>query len=473
MKNKIGLFDATNIVIGSMIGSGIFIVPSIIANYLPNGWYIISLWIIAGIITIAGALTYSEISNKLPLQGGQYAYLKELYNNFIGFLFAWTLFFVIQSGTIAAVAIAFAKYIGTFFNSISENNYILNLGYFKLNTAQIIAIISIWILTYINIKGIKLGALFQNIFTVSKVLAIVILIILAFSYKEGTFNNLNSINTLSNINNSDNMLPFLAILPAIALSLSKVFFAYDAWYSVTYVSHEVEKPKINIPLSMVIGTLVVTLIYILTNLAYLYVLPINEMANVQDNRVAQEVAQRVLPTIGPALISLGIIISTLGCNNGLILSGPRVIAALANDKLFTPKLSEIHPKYETPYMALIFQAVWTTILILLGTYSQLLTYVTFASILFNTITVIGVFILRKKYKAVKNDSGKEDQEGKTFLYPLTPLIYIIFGILFLIYLVQADLKSTLAGIIIVLAGTPIYMYYQKIYKKNNALNDEK
>jgi APA family basic amino acid/polyamine antiporter len=454
MKNRINLFDAINIVVGSMIGSGIFLVPSIIANYLPNGWYMIALWIIAGLITIAGALTYAEIANKIPAQGGQYVYLKELYNSFIGFLFAWTLFFVIQSGTIAAVAIAFAKYLGTFLNFISENNYIINYGFFKLNTAQIIAIISIWILTYINIKGIKLGALFQNIFTVSKVLAIVILIILAFSYKEGSFNNLNSIN-IDKIN-----IDIMLLLPAIALSFSKIFFAYDAWYSVTYVSQEVEKPQINIPLSMVIGTLIVTFIYVLTNLAYIYVIPINEMWKIPDNRIAQEVASKVLPNIGPALIAIGIIISTLGCNNGLILSGPRVIAVLAQDKLFNPYLSKIHDTYQTPYIALIFQAIWTTILIVLGTYSQLLTYVTFASISFNVLTVIGVFILRKKYKY-------EKQDYKTFLYPITPVVYIIFGILFIAYLIKGDLKSTLAGLFIILIGTPIYLYYKNKNIKNS------
>ncbi|MCX7870738.1 MAG: amino acid permease [bacterium] len=447
MKNKINLFDATNIVVGSMIGSGIFLVPSIIANYLPNGWYMIALWITGGLITITGALTYAEIANKIPEQGGQYTYLKKLYNSFIGFLFAWTLFFVIQSGTIAAVAIAFAKYLGTFFNFISENNYVINTNFFKLSTAQIIAIISIWILTYINIKGIKLGALFQNIFTISKVLAIIILVILAFSYKEGTFNNLNSINP-KYANES-----LAILLPLIALSLSKIFFAYDAWYSVTYISHEVQNPKVNIPLSMVLGTLIVTFIYVITNLAYLYVIPISEMGNIVDNRVAQEVAARVLPNIGPILIALGIIISTLGCNNGLILSGPRVIATLAHDKLFNPKLAKLHQTYETPYTALIFQGLWTTILIIIGTYNQLLTYVTFASILFNVLTVISVFILRKKYTYKASDY-------KTFLYPITPLIYIIFGVLFLVYLIQADLKSTLAGLIIVLSGTPVYIYYK-------------
>lgn len=451
MKNKINLFDATNIVVGSMIGSGIFLVPSIIANYLPNGWYMIGLWILGGLITIAGAFTYAEISNKIAKQGGQYVYLKELYNSFIGFLFAWTLFFVIQSGTIAAVAIAFAKYLGTFFNFISENNYIINTNFFKLNSAQIIAIISIWILTYINIKGIKLGAILQNIFTISKVLAIIILIILAFSYKEGTFNNLNSIN----INYTNESI----LLPLIALSLSKIFFAYDAWYSVTYVSKEVEKPEINIPLSMVIGTLIVTIIYVLTNLAYIYVLPIDKMGNIPDNRIAQEVASKVLPNIGPIIISIGIIISTLGCNNGLVLSGPRVIAALAQDKLFNKNIAKIHNVYETPYIALIFQAIWVSILIILGTYSQLLTYVTFASILFNVLTVIGVFILRKKYK-------NENTGYKTFLYPITPIFYILFGILFLIYLIQGDFKSTLAGLLIVLTGTPFYIYYKKYYKNN-------
>ncbi|MGC8814622.1 MAG: APC family permease [bacterium] len=453
MKNKINLFDATNIVVGSIIGSGIFLVPSIIANYLPNGWYMIGLWILGGLITIAGALTYAEISNKIPEQGGQYVYLRELYNSFIGFLFAWTLFFVIQSGTIAAVAIAFTKYLGTFFNFISENNYIINTNFFKLNSAQVIAIISIWILTYINIRGIKLGALFQNVFTISKVLAIIILIILAFSYKNGTFNNLNSVN----INYSNESI--LTLLPLIALSLSKIFFAYDAWYSVTYVSKEVEKPQINIPLSMVIGTLIVTIIYVLTNVAYIYVLPINEMANILDNKIAQEVAYKVLPNIGPIIISVGIIISTLGCNNGLILSGPRVIAVLANDKLFNQNFSKIHNTYETPYIAIIFQAIWVSILIILGTYSQLLTYVTFASILFNILTVIGVFILRKRYKYEKTDY-------KTILYPFTPIFYVLFGILFLIYLIQGDIKSTLAGLIIVLSGTPFYFYYNKNYKNN-------
>lgn len=450
MKNqkKIELLDCIFIVVGSMIGSGIFIIPSLIAVKIPNPIIVILIWILAGIITILGAINYSELASMFPGKGGQYLYLKETYGKLIGFLFVWSSFFIIQAGTIAAVAIAMAKYIGTFFPIISEQNTIINFG-ININTAQIIAILSIIALTIINIIGLKWGTIVQNIFTISKVLVILILVLFSFLSPIGSFNN---IFTSKNIPFSDINL----ILMVFAWSLSKVFFAYDAWYYVTYISHEIKKPNKNIPLAMVIGTTITTLIYVTTTICYFYILGIDKVINSFDNKVAEETAKMIFPLFGVYFISLGIIISTFGCNNGLILTSSRLIYSLSSDKLFWEIFSKEHPKYGTPYISLIFQAIWISLLILSGNYNSLLTYVTFVSIGFNFLTVLAVIVLRIRYP-------NKERPFKTWFYPLTTVLYLIFTGMFLIYTLVSSPKETLIGIFIILSGLAIY----SIFSKNN------
>ncbi|MEN3015766.1 MAG: amino acid permease [bacterium] len=444
MRYKIGLLDSIFIVVGSMIGSGIFLVPSIVATKIPDGMTVTLIWIIAGIITTLGAINYAELASMFPQQGGQYAYLRETYGKSIGFLFVWTSFFVIQAGTIAAVAIATAKYLGTFLPLISEQNILLDLKIIKINTAQIVAILSIIILTYINILGLKAGTIVQNIFTISKVLVILVLLIAGFAYEKGSFVNLTSSKVeFDNIN---------LMLMVFAWSLSKVFFAYDAWYYLTYISHEIRNPHKTIPLAMVIGTAITTLIYVLTTACYFYVLGVSQVANSPDNKVAEQTAKILFPLFGVYFISMGIIISTVGCNNGLILTSSRLIYALAVDRLFFSIFSREHPIYQTPHTALIFQAIWISILILLGNYSSLLTYVTFASIGFNFLTVLAVMVLR-----IRNPN--QERPFKTWLYPFTTLAYLISTFLFLFYTLISNPIETLIGVGIMLSGLVAYKMF--------------
>ncbi|MFN3995033.1 MAG: APC family permease [bacterium] len=447
-KYKLNLLDAVLIVVGSMIGSGIFIVPSIVASKLPDSFSVFLIWIIAGIITILGAINYAELASLFPGTGGQYTYLKETYGKVVGFLFVWTSFFVIQAGTIAAVAIAMAKYIGTFFPFISEQNVLINFDFIKINSAQIAGIASVIVLTLINIFGLKLGSLVQNVFTFSKVGVIVILVIAAFLFGNGSLDKAfssHNVESLSNIN---------LILMVFAWSLSKVFFAYDAWYYLTYVSHEVKDSHKNVPLAMVIGTAITTLIYLTVTFSYFYCLGIEGVSKSFDNKVAEEVAKVIFPAFGVYFIAAGIIISTFGCNNGLILTSSRLIYALALDKLFPSYFAEYHPKYQTPHISLIFQGVWVSLLILLGNYSSLLTYVTFASIFFNFLTVLAVIILRSKLR-------ETERNFKAWLYPYSTLTYLISTLIFLIYTFLSSPKETFIGILIILTGFIWYFLFIK------------
>lgn len=443
----LGLVEASAIVIGSMIGSGIFIAPSLMAGYLESGWVIVLLWLVGGIFTICGALSYGELAASFPKAGGQYVYLREAYSSFWAFLYGWTLFLVIQTGFIAAVAVAFAKYLGVFIPWISENTIAFTIGSFQCNSAQIIGIASIILLTAINIFGLRSGALVQNLFTFLKVLAVLVLIICGFAFGGGNWSNLNF--TLA--------VPAavkMGLWAALAVALSKALFAYDAWNSVTFTAEETKDAHLNLPRSLFFGTLGVTLIYVVISIAYFHILPAAQAAHVADNRIAAAVAQIIFGAPGLWFISIAILISTFGCNNGLILSGARVYYAMAKDKLFIKSAGEVHPKYRVPVNALIYQCIWSSVLVLSGKYSDLLTYTAFASVLFNTMTVIGVFVLRVKMPQL-------ERPYKTFGFPLIPIIYILISLWFLFFIVQGDLRNTGLGLIFILAGIPAYLILRK------------
>lgn len=454
----LGLLEATTIVIGSMIGSGIFLAPSIMAQYIQTPGLIILLWIIGGIITICGALSYGELAASMPKAGGQYVFLREAYNPLMAFLYGWTVFLVIQTGFIAAVGVAFAKYLGIFIPSISENVILFQLAGFQLNSAQAVGILSIAVLTCINCFGLKGGAFIQNLFTFLKVLAVLVLIGLSFLSIKGNIANFQPL--IQPILGQEGIK--MGLFAALAVAMSKALFAYDAWNSVTFTAEETKNPQKNLPLSLLFGTLLVTLIYTTLTMAYFYIVPVPDAALIPDNRIAATVANILFGNAGLFFIAGAILISTFGCNNGLILSGPRVYYAMAKDGVFFKKVSEIHPKFHTPVNSLIYQGIWASILALTGTYSDLLTYVTFASLLFNVLTVIAVFVLRKK-------QPKLTRPYKTWGYPLTPVIYILLSVFFLIYIVQGDPKNSGLGIIIILTGLPIY-YFWKNSKKKAASN---
>jgi APA family basic amino acid/polyamine antiporter len=455
------LFSATAIVVGSMIGSGIFIAPSIMAGYVQSAGVVTLLWVVGGIFTLFGALSYGELAASIPKSGGQYVFLKEAYSPLWGFLYGWTLFLVIQTGFIAAVAVAFAKYLGVFIPGLSENVILFKIPLgahaFTFNSAQAVGIVSIIVLVIINCFGIKLGAAVQNIFTFLKVIAIVLLVLLGFAIGKGSFSHF--VPLLKPV------LPAtlnISLFAALAVALSKALFAYDAWNSVTFTAEEVKNPHRNLPLSLGLGTILVTLLYTSATAVYFYLVPAGQAASVPDNRIAAVAAQVIFGGIGLYFISAAILVSTFGCNNGLILSGPRVYYAMAKDRIFFKGLAAIHPKYKTPVNAIVFQGAWACILTLTGTFSDLLTYSAFASVLFNVMTVIGIYILRKKQPELP-------RPYKAFGYPVVPAIYILIAVAFVIFILQGDLLNSLKGLVLIVIGIPVYFWFQSRKRKSERI----
>lgn len=446
LKRGLNLFDATMLVVGSMIGSGIFIAPSLIAGYVQTPGLIILIWVVGGLLTVFGSLSYAELAAAMPRTGGQYVFLREAYSPMWGFLYGWTLFLVIQTGFIAAVAVAFAKYLGVFIPSLSESNIIFSFQSFTINSAQIVAIVSIVLLSVINIFGVKLGAAVQNVFTVSKVVALALLISVSFIVGNGSLSNFTPVLTP--------IIPEaigLSLFAAIAVAMSKALFAYDAWNSVTFTAEEIKRPEKNLPRALVLGTVATAVIYTLTTMAYLYIVPVQQMATVADNRIAAEVAQIVFGPAGLVFITGAILISTFGCNNGLILAGPRVYYAMAKDELFFEKVKTVHTKFKTPSVSLVYQCIWACLLTLTGTYSDLLTYTAFASLLFGVLTIVGLFVLRKKLPSL-------NRPYKTWGYPVVPALYVLVAIFFIIYIFIGDIRNSGLGLAIIFAGIPVYFY---------------
>jgi len=473
-RQSLGLFSAITIVVGSMIGSGIFIVSADIARTVGSPFYLLLTWAITGVITIIAALSYGELAAMMPKAGGQYVYLKEAYNPLIGFLYGWTLFLVIQTGTIAAVAVAFAKFTGVLLPFLNEKNILFTIPGFKISAAQLLAITSLIVLTFINYRGIKNGKILQVTFTITKTVALAGLIILGFvvasdfSYWSANFSNMWSATTTvidkdNNIINIHEISGF-AIFAAIGVAMVGSVFSSDAWNNVTFISGEIKNPKRNIPLSLFWGVLIVTVIYILANIAYLCLLPIQGSPEATDvvgrgiqfatsDRVGVAAANRIFGDSAAIIMAVLIMISTFGCNNGLILSGARVYYAMANDGLFFKQVSRMN-KYAVPGIALIFQCIWASILCLSGKYGDLLDYVVFAVMLFYILTIAGIFILRK----TRPDA---ERPYKAFGYPVLPALYIILALALCIDLLIYKPNYTWPGIIIVLIGIPAYFIMKR------------
>lgn len=454
----LGLFDSTMIVAGSMIGSGIFIGPSLMAGYMPVPQVLLLLWVVGGILTAFGAVAYGELAAMMPRAGGQYVYLRQAFGKLTGFLYGWTLFFVVQTGFIAAVAIAFAKYLGVLLPYFSETNTLLSIPvgsqYFNINTAQLAGVAVIALLTALNCFGVALGAWVQNIFTVSKVAAIAGLVLAVFLFGDGNFSNYSKPFSMGSFQPLRADALTLGFFAALAVAMSKALFAYDAWNSVTFAAGEIKNPWKTLPRALVLGTVIVTAVYCLANLCYLYITPIDEMANVPENRIAAFVANRVFGNLGEILITVAILISAFGCDNGLILAGPRVYYAMARDGLFLNSAGTLNEKYRTPVVSLIYQGLWASVLTLSGTYNALLTYTTFASLLFNALTVGAVFYFRKK-------SPEMERPYRCWGYPVVPLIYLAVSIFFVIFIVAGDPISSGTGLLLVLLGLPMYFYWNR------------
>lgn len=472
-KRGLGLLDSTMIVIGSMIGSGIFIVSADIGRIVGAPGYLLLVWIITGVMTLIAALSYGELAGMMPHVGGQYAYLREAYNPFIAFLYGWTLFLVIQTGTIAAVAVAFAKFTGVLIPWFSEQHILLSIGTFHMSAAQILAVASVALLTYLNMRGLQEGKIVQNIFTTVKIAALLGFVLLAL------FVGRNSSAITANISNFWNAawtqsingkilfitpLSSWMLLSAIGVAMVGSLFSADAWNNITFTAGEVSNPKRNIPLSLALGTGIVILIYLLANIGYLLVLPLTGSPQAADaagrgiqfamsDRVGTAAASVVFGESAAVIMAMMIMISTFGCNNGLILAGARVYYAMAIDGLFFKKAGVLNNK-SVPGAALIVQGVWTCILCLSGTYGDLLDYVVFAVLLFYILTVVGIFILRKK-------QPNAERPYKAFGYPVVPALYIFLASAISIDLLIFKPQYTWPGLGIVLLGIPVFFVWKK------------
>ncbi|MEO6721494.1 MAG: amino acid permease [Ferruginibacter sp.] len=465
-KPTLGLLDATMVVAGSMIGSGIFIVSAeMMRNTGSAGWLII-VWVITGFMTITAALSYGELSAMYPKAGGQYIYLQQAYNPLVGFLYGWSFFSVIQTATIAAVGVAFAKFTAYIIPQVSEETIIFDLGFITISPAQLLSIAVIVLLTFINTRGIKNGKLIQTSFTLTKLLSLFGLIIIGLFVANGSVWNANwqdawSLHKL-NVDGSFEDYTAIAAAGAVAASMVGSVFSSDSWNNVTFIAGEIKNPKRNIGLSLFLGTLLVTLIYISTNLVYTAVLPLHEIATASKERVGVAASEVIFGSAGTIIIAFMIMISTFGCNNGLILAGARVYYTMAKDGLFFRKAGTLN-KYAVPSYALWLQCIFACAWSLSGKYGDLLDMISFVVVCFYMLTIGGIFILRKKRPDI-------ERPYKAFGYPVLPIIYILMGLAFCVLLIIYKPKYTWPGLLITLAGIPVY-YFAVAGRKKNAGDD--
>jgi APA family basic amino acid/polyamine antiporter len=439
---KLTLTDCLMLIMGSMIGSGIFIVPAVMSRELQDPGLLLAAWGATAILTFLAALCYGELAALMPKAGGQYIYLKEAYNPMVGFLYGWTFFTVIQTGTIAAVAVAFAKFTGVFIPSISDQNILFEAGPLKFHTVQLLAIVAIWLLTLFNFRSVKNGALLQNVFTFTKIGAIVFLVLAGVWY---LFTH-DTQPVAYHFSNTYTGFDFWGIF---AVALVGSIFSADAWNNVTFTGGEIENPKRNLPLSLLLGTGSVLLLYFIINIIYLQILPFDAIQHAESDRVGTLLVKTIFGEAGLYLMALLIMISTFGCMNGLILSGGRVYYAMAKDNLFLPAAQKLN-KHHSPQFALLIQAVWTSLLTLSGSYSELLDYVVFAVLLFYIFTVGGVILLRIKWP-------NAERAYKVFAYPVLPVLYIAAASFICICLLIYKPEFSFRGLGIVLMGIPVFI----------------
>jgi basic amino acid/polyamine antiporter, APA family len=481
----LGLTSATMLVMGSMIGSGIFIVSAEISREVNSPALLIGAWLVTGFMTIVGALSYGELAAMMPRAGGQYVYLREALGPLWGFLYGWTLFLVIQTGTIAAVGVAFGKFLGVFFPSVSSSHWILHLWKVPpinigpmvlgnmdvgLSTQNLVAIFVVIVLSVVNIFGIRTGAMIQNVFTAAKVSALAGLVLL------GLFIGRNAHALAANFSGhfwqnaglgAQHEIAagvWVGTLTVLAVAQVGSLFSADAWNNVTFTAGEVKNPSRNLPLSLAMGTGVVILLYVLCNVIYLNVLPLDGSATgatilergikyATEDRVATAVMTQMLHA-GGGLMAVAIMISSFGCANGLILSGARVYYAMAKDGLFFRKVAKLHPTYKSPAVSLMVQMVWTCILCVSGSYGQLLDYIIFAVLVFYILTIVGLFVLRRTHP-------NADRPYRAVGYPVLPAIYIVMALFIDVVLLRYKPQYTWPGLIIVLLGIPVYYLWTR------------
>lgn len=451
-QRSLGLLDATMIVVGSMIGSGIFIVSADITRSVGSAGWLILVWIFTGILTLTAALSYGELSGMYPKAGGQYVYLKEAFNPLTGFLYGWSFFAVIQAGSIAAVGVAFSKFAAYIYPPLSDRNILVDLGFFQISAAQLTSILLIVVLTYINTLGVKEGKWIQTIFTMTKIIALAGLVI--FGFLLAARYDVSKVNWSTGFalghREGNSILPYIGMagLGAIAGSMVGSLFSSDSWNNVTFIAGEIKRPERNIGLSLFLGTLIVTAIYVATNLMYVSVLPLHEIANADNDRVGVTASLRIFGASGSTVMAVLLMISTFGCDNGLILSGARVYYTMARDGVFFRSVGVLN-RNGVPERALWSQCIWASVLCLSGKYNELLDYVIFVVLIFYILTILGIFRLRR----TKPDMPRP---YKAFGYPVLPMLYIVLAGAICILLFIYKPKFTWPGLGIVLLGIPIY-----------------
>jgi len=487
----LGPISSTALVMGSMIGSGIFIVSADIARLVDSPVLLIGAWVLTGFLTITGALAYGELAAMMPHAGGQYVYLREAFGPFWGFLYGWTLYLVVQTGTIAAVGIAFGKFLGVFFKSVSSTQWLLHIVHVPpikvgpmvlgnmdigLNTQNLAAILLVVFLSVLNIFGVRLGAAVQNVFTTAKTAALLGLVLL------GLFLGRNAQAIAANFGANywrnagwhslhpaqvgvGGPIVLVGVLTILAVAQTGSLFSSDAWNNITFTAAEVKDPKRNLPIALAFGTAAVTLLYVLANVVYLSVLPLHGDGNgatilsrgiqhASEDRVATAIMQQMFGPSGAAIMAIAILVSIFGCNNGLILAGARVYYAMAKDKLFFRGAARLHPKYRTPAHSLMMQCIWTCILCISGSYSQLLDYIIFAVLVFYILTIAGLFVLRVK-------RPDEPRPYRAIGYPVLPALYILIATFIDVVLLRYKPQYTWPGLIIVLLGIPVYFLWSR------------
>ncbi|HEV2710292.1 MAG TPA: amino acid permease [Edaphobacter sp.] len=489
-----GLFSATAIVMGSMIGSGIFIVSADMSRALGSPALLIAAWLVTAVMTVIGALSYGELAAMMPKAGGQYVYLREALGPLWGFLYGWTLFLVIQTGTIAAVGVAFGKFLGVFFPSVSAQRWLWHIGHVPawhvgpmvlgnmeigLNTANLSAIVVITLLTLLNMLGVRMGAAVQNVFTSAKVLALAAVVLVGVFAKDTIALAANfgagwhhfwagaGWHTMHAVQvGVGGPTAYVGLLTIVAVVQVGSLFSADAWNNVTFTAGEIRNPKRNLPLSLAIGTGVVLLLYVLCNFVYLSVLPMagdpaagtivgRGIQFASEDRVATAVMQSAFAGYGAKLMAAAILISTFGCVNGMLLAGARVYYAMSRDGLFFKSVGKLSERSKTPVNSLWVQWAWTCLLCLSGSYGQLLDYVIFAVLIFYILTIAGLFVLRR----TRPDAVRP---YKAFGYPVLPALYIVMATWICIVLLRYKPQYTWPGLVIVLLGVPVYLIWKRL-----------
>jgi basic amino acid/polyamine antiporter, APA family len=504
MTQSLGLFSATTLVVGSMIGSGIFLVDCDIARGTNSPALYLGAWVVTAVMTMICALSYGELASMMPKAGGQYVYLRESLGPLWGFLYGWTLFLVIQTGTIAAVCVAFGKFLGVFFPSVSSTHWLWHIAHVPaipigpmvlgnmeigVSTANLAGIVVVAIVALVNIRGVEFGAVVQNIFTVAKALALAGLVILGFTigrnpaaiaanfgehwsafWRNAGWGAMHPVQV-----GAEGPIVMVSSLVILAVVQVGSLFSADAWNNVTFTAGEIKHPWRNIPLSLALGTGFVLTTYILASAAYILVLPLHGdphgatvfargVQYAAEDRIGAAVLQQIFPHVGGYLMAAAILISTFGCANGMTLAGARVYYAMAQDKLFFQSVGKLHPRFKTPAAGLVVQAIWTMILCVSGSYGQLLDYIIFAALAFYVLTIVGLFVLRFK-------QPDAPRPYKAIGYPVLPAVYIVMASSICAVLLRYKPQYTWPGLILVILGIPVYLYWSRAGRQGLASSE--